>query len=332
MGRCNVNARKSDGPSWTFGKAYYPTLWGTDRFYRFCTEAPRPVDPGTSAYFPYCPLRATPRLPYKPDRRYRAVFIGSATKHRKRLLAAAARTGGVVVRLLASRSHNLSKVADKELMRDAVYTLCPSGDTPESQRVYQAIQRGSVPLVTDRFQFPFAPSADWHTFSAPLCVEADGTLGLPDKHDRLLLQRSVHAHAAAFDCEPTNPYFIDFVARALRVFAGWLPASSRAEPASPWETPRPAAESASRATAGPDLGPYGELSTNENWRACPARRNSVSKVPATTQVSAVASSPINGKSGGRGRNPTVATKDPRRFRQSRGAAGRAERHGAGEEW
>ena len=46
--------------------------------------------------------------------------------------------------------------------------------------------------MTDRFQFPLGPSADWHTFSAPLCVEADGTLGLPDEQDRLLLHALLH--------------------------------------------------------------------------------------------------------------------------------------------
>jgi hypothetical protein len=180
------------------------------------------------------------------------------------------------------------------------YTICPSGDTPESQRIYQAVQRGSVPLVTDRFQLPFGQHADWQTFSAPLCILPDGTIGLPSVVETRLLMRAVHAHASAFDCEPSNPFFLSFIARALRVFAGWLPPSSREPPVSVWSVPRAAPLSAVAATTSepsaagalslrhgklggraaktprPSLSlfaaPRGlEPETNENWRACPTR-------------------------------------------------------------
>lgn len=294
IGHC-TGVRKPDGPAWAFGAAYYPTLWGSARFFRFCGEAPRPVDTGTSAYLPYCPATATPPAPFRPDRPLRALFVGSATRPRKRLLAAAARTPGVRLRLLASRQHNASRRADLiSLMEESVYTLCPSGDTPESQRIYQAIQRGSVPLVTDRFEFPFAPHVDWHSFSAPLCVQPDGTLGLPSATEQRLLQASVHAHRTAFDCEPSNPIFLDFVASSLRVFAGWTPKPARQ--VRPWQSPRPppATAAASVALAAVpiaarrkgrgggaggaqhlhllgDLDGTPEAETNENWRACPQR-------------------------------------------------------------
>lgn len=295
IGRC-TGLRKPDGPAWAFGATYYPTLWGSERFLRFCSEAPRPLDTGTSAYLPYCPYGPTATAPFRPDRPLRALFVGSATRGRKRLLAAAARTPGVRLRLLSTRQHNLSRRADLvALMEDSVYTLCPSGDTPESQRIYQAIQRGSVPLVTDRFEFPFAPHVDWLSFSAPLCVQTDGTLGLPSAAEQQLLQASVHAHRAAFDCEPGNPTFLDFVASSLRVFAGWAPKPLRQ--VRPRQRPRPPPATAAMALANGappaaallrtrgrggaagaqhlhllgDLGGAPEAETNENWRACPQR-------------------------------------------------------------
>ena len=119
-GRCRPHVRKADGPAWAFGSSFYPTLWGSERFKRFCGEAPRPVDMATAAYLPYCPAQPTPPQPFLPSRPTRALFIGSATVGRTRLLAAASRTPGVVVRLLSSRAHNESRRADiKELMRTA---------------------------------------------------------------------------------------------------------------------------------------------------------------------------------------------------------------------
>jgi len=282
-GRCLSHEHNPDSKAaWQFGSQHYPVLWGTDRFLRFCMEAPRAVDMGTSAYIPYCPSGPTPPAPFTPNRRMRALFIGSPLIGRALLLAAAARTPGVHVVNLTSRAHTQSAMSTKELMRDAVFTICPSGDTPESQRIYQAVQRGSVPLVTNRFQFPFG-NVDWHSLSAPLCITSDGTLGLPHERDWPLLQRSVHAHMNAFDCELSNPFFLDFLARALRVFAGWAPVASRTTVTRLWEEPRPPPRALSVRLLPSFIDKGAQVfGTNENWRACPARMVSSANEPHPT--------------------------------------------------
>ena len=72
---------------------------------------------------------------------------GVATGHGVRLRAVAAlkRTTGAKLVAIDNQTrrgqYNTSFRADDERlkpMREATYTLCPTGDTPESQRIYQA--------------------------------------------------------------------------------------------------------------------------------------------------------------------------------------------------
>ena len=129
----------------------FPLLWGGHQFLRFCAEAFPTLDSELSLYLPYCP--ATPWIVpsgLSPifDRPVKVLFQGGvATGHGVRLRAVAAlkRTTGAKLVAIDNQTrrgqYNTSFRADDERlkpMREATYTLCPTGDTPESQRIYQA--------------------------------------------------------------------------------------------------------------------------------------------------------------------------------------------------
>ena len=91
---------------------------------------------------------------------------------RDELIAALNNTPGASLVLLDGRRRRLHDASLTGLMRDANYTLCPTGDTPESERIYQALEAGSIPLLDhgigqrDGFQGP--AFANWSNFSAPI--------------------------------------------------------------------------------------------------------------------------------------------------------------------
>ena len=111
-------------------------------------------------------------------------------------------------------------------MRDAVFTLCPAGDTPESNRIYQAVQRGSIPLVDTSFQGP--PIATWSELSRTIHFstlsdqpnDASGKrLRLPPPAETRSLQWAVWARSRFFDCEPENRRFSSYLVRSLQAFS-----------------------------------------------------------------------------------------------------------------
>jgi hypothetical protein len=122
-------------------------------------------------------------------------------------------------------------------MRDAVYTLCPPGDVPDSPRIYQAIARGSIPLLDDYFQRPafVRGGAQWDAFSARILFTYPNgtwsskesrarrgrmrTLLLPTEQRQLELQHAVWRVSRSFECEPDSEDFVDYVGRALERFA-----------------------------------------------------------------------------------------------------------------
>ena len=148
-----VNALRcfSQRPSKTEEIAYgFPILWGGHQFLRFCAEAFPKLDSELSLYLPYCP--ATPWVvPPGPspnfDRPVKVLFQGGVRTGRFRYRAITALKRTPNARLVAidkqarMGQYNTSFLAGDERltpMREATYTLCPAGHTPESQRIYQA--------------------------------------------------------------------------------------------------------------------------------------------------------------------------------------------------
>ena len=137
--------------------AALPTLWaqfpgGIPRidgvrvirrpFWRFCEEAVRKIDRRRSANFPTAP-RA--QRPARTRRRRAAAAEPSRAEHLGALhrqlaraprsaIAALNNTPGSRLVLLDGKRRRLHDASLTDLMRDANYTLCPTGDTPESER------------------------------------------------------------------------------------------------------------------------------------------------------------------------------------------------------
>jgi hypothetical protein len=204
---------------------FFPRLWNMSdrRFHRFCAEALPDVDPLRSAHMPYCPPARAPQLPFMPNRSTLVLFIGSnhTSDRRVQALNGIAHTPRSHIILLKSRDPGVVwNGAPLELMRDAVYTLCPHGDTPESQRIYQALAMGSVPLLDYDFQKP--AFANWSSFSTLIRYHQGGTakgLLLPSLRQQQRLQRSAWLHSHVFECEPRSNSFVAYVAHALMRFA-----------------------------------------------------------------------------------------------------------------
>ena len=98
-------------------------------------------------------------------------------------------------------------------MDQAVYTLCPMGDAPDSPRVYSALARGSIPLVDEATSLP--PLAPWQDFSARIRFDASGVLQLPSAQRERQLQRAAWEHRHAFECEGSNPRFAAYIENSL---------------------------------------------------------------------------------------------------------------------
>ena len=213
----------------------FPRLWQSNRYLRFCMEAFPSLDKQRSLYVPYCPrqpLTSPPESQSGPgvNRPISVVFIGrERTGHGVRLksLAALRRTpGSKVVEINISHpgvsneifKANLTfKSEDPRLrpMARANFTLCPPGDTPESERIYHAISQGSIPIIGPAFQRPSI--IDWGSMSWPLKIDpASGLLELPTPQQQVALQRGVWRVRKRIDCEASNLAFRDFIEAGLR--------------------------------------------------------------------------------------------------------------------
>ena len=111
------------------------------------------------------------------------------------------------------------------LMSDAVYTLCPAGDAPDSPRVYSALAHGSIPLIDNATSLP--PLANWSKFSWRIGFEADGTLRLPNAKAERRMLHAAWKFRHAFECEASNPSFAAYIERSLRRI---IKASSHSQP------------------------------------------------------------------------------------------------------
>lgn len=236
----------------TWGNTAYPQLWkNVSRFrFRVCSEAFPLVDADYSLHMPYCPSGPAPPMALRLERSVRVLFIGSEldyVKTRARAIHALNRTPGARLELLNRdpgcsgsgncrsplESSRLMRSRRLEAMRDAVYTVCPAGDAPDSPRIYQALAAGSVPLIERDLQV--VGFADWTQFSllldeacagcrsrgvdlAACACRTASMRNLPTGARAIALQRAAHAHARTFECEPGNEAFTSFVERSLRRF------------------------------------------------------------------------------------------------------------------
>ena len=149
---------------------------------------------------------------------------GVETGRRYRAISALRNTSGarlVAIDDLARRGqYNTTFSADDERMtpmREATYTLCPPGDTPESQRIYQAISQGSIPLLNSHFQRPSI--VNWSALSVPIRILPDhlgGGLALLNAEEQRAAQWEVWRERRSITCEASNPRFRDYVEKGLR--------------------------------------------------------------------------------------------------------------------
>ena len=127
----------------------FPLLWGGHQFLRFCAEAFPTLDSELSLYLPYCPATpwvVPPGLSPNFNRSVKVLFQGGVRTGvlRFRAIGALRHTPGaklVAIDPARKSQYNTSFGADDDRltpMREATYTLCPAGHTPESQRIYQA--------------------------------------------------------------------------------------------------------------------------------------------------------------------------------------------------
>ena len=182
---------------------------------RVCGEAfslagpARPHQP-CSLYMPYLTEPAdSPEVVRRPpaQRDIDLLFIGSEMPKRAYFLRALRRMSvthrvhilSLLPAMLGRQSRAISAelhATARSLMSRARFTLCPPGDTPESERIYQALQHGSIPLVNDRFSGP--PFINWSLVSLPLSV----TVGMGVNAWRIELptaQRTDELHANIAD-------------------------------------------------------------------------------------------------------------------------------------
>ncbi len=220
-----VNALRCSGDGREHGdaRAFYPTLWDPRRYARLCQESTGRVDERRSVPLPYCvsPPAGEPPAVDAP-RRIRIIFIGSNLSkmgRRRAPLDAAARTPGAELVLLSraglrAAGGRAALARAREAMRDAAFTLCPAGDTPESSRIYEALARGSVPLVDASFRGPRVVP-DWGAISWTIRLDAGGRLALPGARRERRLREEVWRHRRSFLCERASAPFARYVGQAL---------------------------------------------------------------------------------------------------------------------
>ena len=225
----------------------FPMLWGSGSFRTVCLQALGRVDfrrsihlwydCGTTRWSSWLPHRAP--VISRAGRNISVLFLGSMEtpllySRRRSLLRAARQTRGALVivqprdrlasiALASGQYYNRSTDGGElpsllGLMAVSNYTLCPEGDTPESERIYQAIARGSIPLLNPAFHPP--PIADWAQFSAAIAVDKSGRMiSLPSARRTAKLQQGLEHTAQlgrVFHCTVDNPKFADYMARALQ--------------------------------------------------------------------------------------------------------------------
>ena len=229
--RCFTRAERAPGQD--VGRAMdLPRLWRSHRYLRICLEAFPELDTQHSLNIPYCPRRplvgpsevdAGPHA----ERPISVVFIGSEKAGhgvRHGPLKALRRTPGWQIIPIHSRDVGVRFDANQTFssrdsrlapMKRAVFTLCPAGDTPESERIYHAISQGSIPLLDPRFQRPGI--VDWGSMSWPLRIDpASGALELPGPQQQAALRRGVWRVRETIDCEASNPAFRTYIEAGLR--------------------------------------------------------------------------------------------------------------------
>ena len=265
MLRCPGTARNT---RYWVGRRAFPQLWWSGRFLAMgCLEAPVTVNASRALHMPYCDPeqgQMQPRPGVDPTverpaiRDIRVLFIGSESGwgwSRRAALDLANATSGNHWLEIIPRTSGLSLVHSnfvsqearlKQLMRRAVYTLCPRGDTTESSRIYQAFRHGSIPLVEPFFHGPLH-AGNWSEFSWPIQpaqwkrlgkpggrsipVPAAG-LALPSAEQEVRLQSQLARAAAAFDCTPGS----EAMARFLNDAVGRLDLHQPAAPVMPPST------------------------------------------------------------------------------------------------
>lgn len=174
------------------GRLAFPVLWGENsRFYRVCGEHNANVHIRKSIYIPY--LDTWYRYNQLANTRDRKVIFAGylINKERKEVAKAVENTPGGDVLLFKNRSHNTVDLSKYE------YVTCPKGDTPESQRIMQAIVHGSIPLINNQmYKFPFFK---WDKISYPLII-VNNKISFPPLLTQIRIQKNIiEANKSFFD-------------------------------------------------------------------------------------------------------------------------------------
>ena len=217
-----INALRCTSSDVTSATVAYRTLWKwpvvnhtpnrrrTPWFGRVCGEAmslaglAQPHQP-CSLYMPYLtgPAESADIVRRPPARRdIDILFVGSEMPKRwwyLRAMRNMTRTHNIhILSLQPSSLGSQSRAIGDELsarvrslMARSRFTLCPPGDTPESERIYQALQHGSIPLVNNRFNGP--PFINWSSVSFPLKIIGRRHVELPSQ------QRTAELHSGIVD-------------------------------------------------------------------------------------------------------------------------------------
>ena len=183
----------------------FPKLWSEQsHFFRVCGQHDARVPLQRSLYLPYFDAFVHSNRTVSPFRRraVRVLFIGSALEVRSSFITAMGRTPGARL-FLIKRGEPLPSLASSERlvhstaahaffldeMSTSRYVACPPGDTPESRRIYQAIQMGAIPLVNADVYL--TPALNWSSFAYPLHYTANRTIALPSAETERALIRGL---------------------------------------------------------------------------------------------------------------------------------------------
>ena len=169
----------------------FPVLWKEyGRFYRMCAEHAATPPIRRSIYMPYLDTWYRKHtIVHVRDRI--VVFAGSLlTEVRHAVARAVNNTPGGEVIVFTNRQHRTVDLSVYECV------ACPPGDTPESQRIIQAIVHGSIPLISSRmYRYPFF---DWASISFPLGFDKHGRIELPSPHKRAQMRIALKAANDSF--------------------------------------------------------------------------------------------------------------------------------------
>lgn len=196
-----VNSLRCHGFPHSQARYAFPTLWKEGgNFYRICGEHHAKIPLRRSIYIPYLDTWHRRYNPLDTTRDRVLVFAGSLLSTRRKAIAKAVRNtpGGEVIEY-HNRSHTTIDFTRYE------FVACPPGDSPESQRIMQAIVHGAIPLVNKAmYRFPFF---DWANISRPLHIEKAGAIYLPSQHLRPHIRESLaEANRSFFDMTKWRAY------------------------------------------------------------------------------------------------------------------------------